>query len=152
MIMISACLCGINCKYDGSNNANTFFMDLLSRNLVLPVCPEQLGGLPTPRPPCEILGGDGAAVLAGTARVLAQDGRDFSAEFVRAAHETLHIAQLAGLETAVLKSNSPSCGVCRIYDGSFTHAVVSGDGVTTALLRQHGIAVYHENHPCARQF
>ena len=150
MIMASACLCGINCKYSGSHNADPFFVDLLSRQMALPFCPEQLGGLPTPRAACEIMGGDGAAVLTGGAQVVSRDGCDRSAEFIRGAREALKIARIAGIEIAVMKSLSPSCGVGRIYDGSFSHSVVPGDGVTTALFRENGIAVYHENHPCAR--
>ena len=105
------------------------------------VCPEEDGGLGTPRPPAEIVGGDGADVLEGRARVMTRGGRDVTAEYVAGARIALDAARAAGAETAILKARSPSCGKGSIYDGSFTRTVKDGDGVTAALLKAHGIQV-----------
>jgi uncharacterized protein YbbK (DUF523 family) len=110
--------------------------------MLAPVCPEQLGGLPTPRPPAQIIGGSGEDVLGGTARVLAPDGRDLTAAFLRGARETLLLCRCLGITEAILKGDSPSCGVGRIYRGTER---VPGNGVTAALLIREGITV--RNHP-----
>lgn len=141
MILISACLCGINCKYNGKNNLHPFFMELVKQGKALPVCPEQLGGLPTPRDPAEISGGDGLNVLQGKGQVISKVDQDLTDNFIRGAYETMQIAKNTGASCAVLKSRSPSCGVDEIYDGNFSGKVISGDGVTTALLKQYGIKV-----------
>lgn len=107
----------------------------------MPFCPEQLGGLPTPRPPAEIRGGDGGDVLDGRARVLNRDGADVTEQFIRGAQLTLQLAQAVRAEMVILKERSPSCGVDWIYDGTFTGTVVRGCGVTTALLRRNGLRV-----------
>ena len=111
----------------------------------MPVCPEQDGGLATPRPPAEIVGGAGADVLAGRARVVTADGGDVTEEYVNGAHAALEKAQAAGAVTAVLKSRSPSCGKGCVYDGTFSGVTTTGDGVTTALLEAHGINVVSED-------
>ena len=111
---------------------------------LIPVCPEQLGGLSTPRPPAEIVGGDGVDVLDGCASVITVEGEDKTSEFLGGAHQTLEIAKSQNAAHAVLKSRSPSCGCGRIYDGSFTGELGDGDGVTAALLRRHGIRVMTE--------
>lgn len=144
MILISACLCGINCKYNGQNNTNPIFEKMLAEQKVLPVCPEQLGGLPTPRPACEITGGTGTDVLEGKARVMGIDRQDLTENFIRGAEETLRIAQNASITRAILQSRSPSCGCDRIYDGTFSSHLQDGDGVTTALLKKNGIQVIRE--------
>lgn len=141
MKLISACLCGVHCKYNGGNNAHPYFISLLRGGKVIPVCPEQLGGLATPRLPCEIQGGGGIHVLEGKARVLTAYGEDKSAAFIRGAQETLLLARETGAAEAILKSRSPSCGVGQIYDGSFSSRLQYGDGVTTALLKQHGLHI-----------
>lgn len=105
------------------------------------VCPEEDGGLGTPRPPAEIVGGDGHDVLDGKARVVTKQGGDVTAEYVRGAELALAAARQAGATTAVLKSRSPSCGKGCVYDGSFTATLAEGDGVTAALLRRNGIEV-----------
>lgn len=107
----------------------------------MPVCPEQLGGLGTPREPAEIVGGDGHDVIDGTARVMARDGTDVTERFVRGAGEALALARLVQAECIVLKEGSPSCGVHRIYDGSFTGRAIAGCGVTAALLSREGFAI-----------
>ena len=142
MLLVSACLLGINCKYSGENNLNTKTTQQGSN--IVPFCPEQLGGLSTPRPPAEIIGGDGKDVLQGHAKVITNTGKDVTENFVAGAQMSLKLAQLTKAKTAVLKANSPSCGVNCIYDGTFSHSKRCGDGVTAALLRQHGIKVITE--------
>ncbi len=144
MKLISACLCGINCKYNGKNNSNPVFEAMLSRNQVLPVCPEQMGGLPTPRPACEIIGGTGMDVLAGKARVKSDDARDLTEAFMKGAELVLEMAADKGIKEAIFQSRSPSCGCGYIYDGTFSSHLIKGDGVTAALLRKHGIQVVNE--------
>ncbi len=141
MYLISACLCGINCKYNGGNNYHPYFQKLLHENKVVPVCPEDLGGLPTPRTPCEIYAGGGEAVLKGHNKVINKDGIDVTSNFLKGAYKTLTLAQNSGIKMAILKSRSPSCGVGQIYDGSFNSILIPGDGVTTALLKKCGFTV-----------
>jgi uncharacterized protein YbbK (DUF523 family) len=145
MIVISACLAGLATTYDGRDNYREGIARLLREGKAVLVCPEQLGGLPTPRPPAEIVGGNGADVLDGKAMVLTRDGVDVTAEFVRGAEQTLKTAQAAGAAFAILKESSPSCGSTMMYDGSFSKRKQPGFGVTAALLRRHGVEVYSEN-------
>lgn len=142
MILVSACLLGINCKYNGKNNLNEKILNL--GNQTVPVCPEQLGGLSTPRRPCEIVGGDGHDVLRGKAKVLTDNGVDVTEAFISGAKMTQQIAEITKTKTAILKANSPSCGSNCIYDGTFSHQKRPGDGVTAALLKQNGIKVITE--------
>lgn len=144
MILVSACLLGYNCKYNGGNNKNTELMKLLEGKKIVPICPEELGGLPTPRLACEIIDGTGQDVLKGNSKVLNKEGLDLTPNFIEGAKKTLAKAQETGSHLAILKSRSPSCGVNYIYDGSFSSKLRSGDGVTTALLKQHGIKVVSE--------
>lgn len=141
MIILSACLTGVNCKYSGGNNLHPVFKELTEKHPVLLICPEQLGGLETPRPACEILGGDGKDVLEGNARVLNNQGEDVTPAFIAGAKQSLDLAKQNNIKLAVLKSRSPSCGAGLIYDGSFNSKLQAGDGVTTALFRQHQIEV-----------
>jgi len=140
-MIVSACLIGVKCRYDGSDALNDWVIELSNRFKLIPVCPEQLGGLPTPRKCCEIVGGDGFDVLKGNARVLSEDGIDLTERFLRGAYETLRIAKTLNVERAILKDLSPSCGVECIYDGTFSGKVRRGVGVTTALLIMNGIEV-----------
>ncbi len=144
MIIVSACLAGINCRYDGGSNRNTKVADMVAKGEAIPVCPEQLGGCPTPRQPCEIVGGTGADVLDGRAKVANSEGRDVTCKLVKGAYETLRIATLTGAKTAVLKARSPSCGCGSIYDGTFSRRIVGGNGVTAELLLRNGIKVISE--------
>ncbi|NLO22439.1 MAG: DUF523 domain-containing protein [Syntrophomonadaceae bacterium] len=144
MRLISACLCGINCKYNGKNNYNPVFEDMLKKEQLIPICPEKMGGLYAPRSPCEIWGGTGEQVLAGKARVISNEGRDLTAAFVKGAEKTLKVAIDLGIKEAIFQSRSPSCGCGYIYDGTFSSQLIKGDGVTTALLRRHGIKVINE--------
>lgn len=140
MILVSACLAGYHCRYDGGSCPDDVIIALVREGKAIPVCPEALGGLPMPRPPAEIQE-DGAAVLTGKGRVLNRDGEDITEAFLKGAHETLRLARLYGAERAILKANSPSCGSGTIYDGSFTGQKKPGDGVTAMLLRVNGIPV-----------
>jgi uncharacterized protein YbbK (DUF523 family) len=140
-ILVSACLAGRVCRYDGTDARDDEIAALVAGGRAVLVCPEEDGGLPTPRPPAEIVGGDGADVLAGRARVVTDAGEDVTATYLEGARRALEAARKAGAATAVLKARSPSCGKGCIYDGSFSGSQVSGDGVTTALLARHGIEV-----------
>ena len=136
--LISACLLGIACRYDGACSPDALdeeTINSLDLHLV-PVCPEQLGGMPTPRAPAETQGGDGRVVLAGKARVVNRDGQDVTHHFLRGARHTLRIAQLTGASMMLFQPRSPSCSVSRTYDGTFSGKLVEGMGVTAALLRQ----------------
>lgn len=132
--MISACLLGICCRYDGASKAHPLAAALARHHTLIPVCPEQLGGLSTPRPPAERRGD----------RVMTERG-DVTEQYRRGAEETLKLYRLLGCEAAVLKERSPSCGYGQIYDGTFSGALTAGDGVTAALLAAHGVAVYGES-------
>jgi len=135
MIIVSACLAGVNCAYDGKSRTCNAVVELVKNGEAIPVCPEQLGGLTTPRNPVEISNG----------RIKDSSGNDFTAEFNKGAAEVLKIARLCGAETAILKSRSPSCGHGKVYDGSFDHQLIEGDGFTAALLKANGIRVLDEN-------
>ncbi|AKI98094.1 DUF523 domain-containing protein [Kosmotoga pacifica] len=141
-ILVSACLFGINCNYKGKNNLNYRIFSLMDDFSLIPVCPEQLGGLPTPRPRAEIQGGKG---WVPGSRVVNEFGNDMTTAFKRGAEEVLKIAKLFGVEFAILKSTSPSCGTQYVYDGTFNSILVPGVGVTAALLRENGIEVFSED-------
>jgi len=140
-VLVSACLAGRRCRFDGSANPDDEVASLVAEGRAVLVCPEVDGGLGTPRPAAEIEGGDGHDVLAGRARVLTGEGRDVTAQYVKGAERALEAAREAGATRAILKSRSPSCGCGAIYDGSFSRTQREGDGVTAALLREHGIEV-----------
>ena len=144
MIIVSACLLGLCARYDGGHNLCPALLEAARAGRCLPVCPEQLGGLPTPREPAEITGGDGGDVLAGRARVLGRSGANLTAAFVRGAEQTLLLARALPVTAAVLKARSPSCGVGRIYDGTFTRTQRDGSGVAAAALARLGIKLYTE--------
>lgn len=142
--LVSACLLGLCTRYDGRHNRDDGVLRFCGTHHVIPVCPEQLGGLPTPRPATEIKGGDGGAVLEGAAAVKDQDGNDLTDCFIRGAEQALLLARLGRAAGAVLKSGSPSCGLGRIRDGTFEGGYRKGDGVTAALLKRHRIPVFSE--------
>lgn len=133
-LLISACLLGRNCKYNGGNNYTPLTEALRERYELVPVCPECLGGLPIPHEPSERVGD----------RVLSRSGEDVTAAFRRGADRTLEAARRCGARRAVLKERSPSCGCGAIYDGTFTGTVVPGDGLTAELLLAAGIEVLGE--------
>ena len=143
--LISACLLGIKCAWDATNRyRDERALQLLENDILIPVCPEQLGGLKTPRPPQEIQEGSGEDVLNGKCRVKNLNGEDVTREFIRGAGETLRIARLLKVRQFIGKSRSPSCGCRQIYDGTFSGKPVDGDGVTAALLKRNGIKVITE--------
>ena len=134
-ILVSKCLLGENCRYKGDNCKNDTVCALAEKYEIVPVCPEQDGGLPTPRDPAEIVG----------ERVISSAGRDVTAEYEKGANNALELAQKNSVEFAVLKSKSPSCGCGVIYDGTFTGNLTEGHGVTARLLLENGFSVFDEN-------
>ncbi|MCK8828334.1 DUF523 domain-containing protein [Natroniella acetigena] len=144
MILVSACLLGDNCKYNGGNNYHQEIFDLLQEEEVVAVCPEELGDLLTPRIPAEIVGGDGTDVLNRQAKVINQEGEDVTSNFIIGANRVLTIVNQKGCQLAILKERSPSCGTKSIYDGTFSGTKQQGVGVTTAILEETGIKVYSE--------
>ena len=147
-LLVSACLLGQPIRYDGDDNGDkvSHLYEWLERwrseGRLVAVCPETLGGLPTPRPPAESVGGDGHDVLAGNARVKTYEGDDVTAAFVEGAEKTLAAALASSATGALLAARSPSCGSGEIYNGRFTRTVTEGDGVTVALLKQNGIRCF----------
>lgn len=144
MILVSACLLGLNTKYDGKSNANELIIKYCGQGCYIPVCPEQLGGLSTPRLPAEIIGGQGNDVLKDKAKVFDEAGHDVTNCFLTGAGQLLKIVYLFKVTAAIMKERSPSCGVNQIYDGSFSHKKQPGQGISTALLRQAGVTVISE--------
>ncbi|EPJ2811528.1 DUF523 domain-containing protein [Pseudomonas putida] len=144
-VLVSACLLGQPVRYDGRASGHLgLLQQWQAEGRVVALCPEVAGGLPTPRPPAEIPGGQGGAVLDGGAQVLTVTGSDVSAEFLAGAQLALELAQRHGIRVAVLKAGSPSCGNRLTYDGTFSGVKVAGEGVTTALLRRAGVQVFSE--------
>ena len=135
VLLLSACLMGVNCRYDGGSKQLPALPQLMEKYHIVPVCGEMLGGMTTPRIPSERVEG----------RVVNREGADVSAAFHRGAAEVLHLAQLYGAKKALLKERSPSCGSGKIYDGTFSGRTTDGWGVTAELLRDHGILVLGES-------
>lgn len=144
MIMVSACLVGINCKYNGENNHCPPICTFLASHPHFLVCPETMGRLPIPRLPAEIKGGDGNDVLDGRARVINSQGDDVTDEYVHGAYSCWELARLNQVSLAIFKSHSPSCGCDEVYDGSFSRRLTPGDGVTAALLRRNSVRLITE--------
>jgi uncharacterized protein YbbK (DUF523 family) len=134
MIIVSACLADVHCRYDGGGKPCEAVIRLVAEGKAIPVCPEQLGGLPTPRLPAEQIGD----------KVIRKDGMDVTAEFKRGAQEALNIAKLVGAKTAILKARSPSCGSGKVYDGSFSGRLVDGNGVFAYMYKEEGLEVKTE--------
>jgi uncharacterized protein YbbK (DUF523 family) len=151
--IVSACLAGFETRYDGTDALCERVRELVEKGKAVPFCPEQAGGLPTPRTPAEITGGDGYAVVGDqadcghtiTGRVITKDGVDVTANYLQGAKEMLKLARLVGASKAVLKAKSPSCGSGSIYDGTFSGNITRGDGVAVALLKLSGIDVMTED-------
>lgn len=134
-VVFSQCMLGVRCRYDGKCAVKESVREAACERGWIPVCPEILGGLQTPRPPAERVGD----------RVMNCEGRDVTAQFCRGAEQALEIAKLFGAKYALLKERSPSCGCGEIYDGTFTGAKIAGDGLTAALFKEHGIQVFGES-------
>ena len=144
-VLVSRCLLGHRVRYDGgASGPYPQLAQWQAEGRVIALCPEVAGGLPTPRAPAEIPGGQGIAVLDGTAPVMTNDGEDVTAAFVSGAHQALALVQQHGIRIAILKANSPSCGNLLTYDGSFSGVKVQGQGVTAALLSRAGVQVFSE--------
>lgn len=133
-LLISACLYGEKCRYDGGDNLIAELDLLRDKCTLIPVCPEVSGGLETPRNPSEIAGG----------RVVMNDGSDVTAEYTKGAEIALGTALENGCEVALMKAKSPSCGSGKIYDGTFSRTLTDGDGITVRLLKENGIKVFNE--------
>jgi len=134
-VLISACLLGVNCKYDGGRNYIKEIEKLKEIYNLIPICPEIYGGLQTPREPAEIVNG----------KVINRKGEDVTDKFIKGANETLYLAKLFNCKYAILKERSPSCGYGKIYDGTFTGNLVDGNGITAELLAKNGIEVMGES-------
>lgn len=132
--LVSACLAGIYCRYNGETRSDQRIVDLISGGKAIPFCPEAYGGLPTPRAPCEIQGD----------RVIDKEGVDQTEPFIRGSKEGLRLAQMAGCTEAILKAGSPSCGCGELYDGTFTSTRIPGNGVFAQMLLDAGIRVRTE--------
>lgn len=140
MYIISACLAGINCRYNGGNNESERVREIIDEKECVLVCPEEMGMLPTPRPPAEIING----------KVIDKNGKDVTDNFIQGAEKALEIAEKKSvelgqkIELAILKANSPSCGCGKVYDGTFSGILTDGDGIFAALLKKKGIPVITE--------
>jgi uncharacterized protein YbbK (DUF523 family) len=145
-LVISACLLGVACNHEGRGSPRAVVEALAERYRLVPVCPEVLGGLPTPRAAAELTGGDGTDVIAGTggAQVVNVDGHDVTAAYRRGAEEAVKVALAVGATRAVLKARSPSCGSAAVYDGTFSRRLVPGRGVAAAALAAAGLEVGSE--------
>lgn len=137
-ILVSACLLGVACRYDGKSKGVSKIENLLKTHTLIPICPEQLGGLPTPRFPSEKL----------NEKVINNKGIDVTLEYRKGAEEALKIAKLFNCKIAILKAKSPSCGFGKIYDGSFSKTLIEGNGITAQLLIENGIEVFTEDTFC----
>ncbi len=140
-VLLSACLAGARCVYDGSHKSHPVFARMARRREAVLFCPEALGGLKVPHSPSEIRGGSGAKVLSGRARVVSREGEDVTEFFLKGARRTLVLARRRRVSEAVMKSRSPSCGCGEVYDGTFTRTLTRGFGVTAALLKKNGVNV-----------
>lgn len=134
MKLCSACLLGINCRYNGKNHLDKKVIALSKKEILIPVCPEQLGGLPTPRESSERQGKE----------VMTRSGRNVTKTFKRGSEAALELAKMFGIKQAILKQYSPACGCGQIYDGTFSDKVIKGDGITAALLKRNKIKVISE--------
>lgn len=137
-ILVSACLLGVNCKYNGNNSISEDIIKLREKHNLIPICPEQLGGLSTPRPQAEITYED------KTLKVKSINCDNVTNEYIKGAKESLKIAKIYDCETAILKARSPSCGSLKIYDGTFTSRLIDGKGITAKLFIENNIKVYNE--------
>ena len=134
-IIVSACLLGCECRYDGKKKPHQQVIDLSEKHALIPICPEQMGGLPTPRIPSEVRGD----------KVINSEGKDVTNEYHKGATMALNIAKLNAAKIAILKAKSPSCGKGKIYDGTFSSQLIDGNGITVRLFLENGIEVYTEN-------
>lgn len=135
MIFVSACLAGINCKYSGGNNYNEKVFDLVKEGKAIPICPEQLGGLQTPRNPVEI------KIINGNKYVIDKEGNEYTDKFRKGAEEVISLAKKLNITKMILQPRSPSCGVSKIYSGNFDRELVDGNGILAELCIKNNIEV-----------
>ncbi|GMQ56066.1 DUF523 domain-containing protein [Vallitalea sediminicola] len=140
MYLVSACLAGINCRYDGGNTENETIKKMVKEGKAIAVCPEQLAKLPIPRACCEIIIDDD-----GNKKVMSTDGKDFTEEYKKGAVKTLEICRTRDISEAILQSRSPSCGYGLIYDGTFSGKRIKGEGLTAELLTKNNIRIFTES-------
>lgn len=143
-ILVSACLAGINCRYNGKNKLNKKIKKLVEEGKAICVCPEELGGLSTPRVPSEIKNASGANVLDKKAKVYNKEGTELTDNFIKGAKRALDIAKKYKVKKAILKTKSAACSKGRVYDGSFKDKLIDGNGVTCELLLRNQIKVITE--------
>ncbi len=143
-ILVSSCLLGLKTRYDGTDNYSQPVIEYIRKNrlIPIPVCPEQLSGLSTPRPKCWFSRGDGEAVLSGNGELRSEEGKEVTQVFLHGAEECLKLATLAGCKMAILQQRSPSCGSQKVY---LNEQLVEGVGVTTALLVKNGLKVFADD-------
>ncbi len=149
MKLCSACLLGIRCRFDSKSKPNEKVLKLTKKEVLIPVCPEQLGGLKTPRAGSGIKGGDGAMVISGKAKVINRKGEDWTKHYILGAKQALEIAKIFNIKIAILKQGSPSCGCGQAFqwkevNGKLSNRRRKGDGVATALFKKKGIKVFTE--------
>lgn len=144
MILVSSCLAGLKVRYNGTHSLDHKLSKLIEENKAIPVCPELLGGFSTPREPAEIIGGNGEDVLDGKAKVVEKSGRDVTELYIKGAYSTFKKTKAVNATVVVLKEYSPSCGSSMIYNGEFMGEKITGNGVTTALLKRNGLRVISE--------
>lgn len=137
MILVSACLLGLSCRYDAKEKADRSVLDYLKDKNYLPICPEQMGGLPTPRDPAEI-------VSLAPLKICTEEGADVTEAFVNGVKEVEKLLDLFQVEGAILKAKSPSCGSRQVYDGNFTRRLIKGQGILASMLRDKKINVMNE--------
>ncbi|MCE5300487.1 MAG: DUF523 domain-containing protein [Spirochaetia bacterium] len=144
MILVSACLAGVKCRYDGEHRLVENIRQLTTTGRAMPLCPEVLGGRPIPREPVEITGGTGVDVLDGRAKVVDKNGGDHTQEILDGVTEFIKAVKRMNVTAVIMKTKSPACGAGRVYDGTFTGLLIDGDGVLTAALKREGIKIYTE--------
>ena len=140
-VIVSACLAGVACTHEAEAKTRTWAVQLVAEGRAVLVCPEVAGGLPIPRPAAEIVGGEGADVLNGRAKVISETGEDVTQNYLAGARKAAEAARVAGAHLAILKARSPSCGCGVIHSGMFDGELRAGDGVTAAMLKQEGLEV-----------
>ena len=138
MFLVSACLAGVNCRYDGGNCYNKDIYEMVNKGLAIPICPEIIGGLPTPREPMETMDNNVYT------KIIDKDGNNYTELMLKGADECLRFAKLNNVKVAILKSKSPSCGFGQVYNGEFNGSLIKGNGITSELLAKNGIKIYNE--------
>ena len=145
MILISACLCGVNCRHDGCVIENKLLKKLVGLRKAIPLCPEVLGGRTVPREPAEIVGGTAEDVMSGKAKIKDKTGKDVTNDIVTGVLYAVAAVKKMGIKKAILKTKSPTCGMGKIFDGSFSGKLIDGNGILTAALLKEGVVVYTED-------